>query len=181
KAELQKRGYTFNSDTDTEVLENLIEDIRKAENLSLGEAVRVALNEIVGAYAIVILDKEDPDTLVAARKGSPMVVGIGKDEYFIASDASPIIEFTKEVTYLNDEEYVELNRNGKMTVRTLGNIEMTPYVQQLEMDLEAIEKNGFEHFMLKEIYEQPNVIRDAIRGRMSAQEGWIKLGGVSEY
>lgn len=181
KAELQKRGYTFNSDTDTEVLENLIEDIRKAENLSLGEAVRVALNEIVGAYAIVILDKEDPDTLVAARKGSPMVVGIGKDEYFIASDASPIIEFTKEVTYLNDEEYVELNRNGKMTVRTLGNIEMTPYVQQLEMDLEAIEKNGFEHFMLKEIYEQPHVIRDAIRGRMSAQEGWIKLGGVSEY
>ncbi len=181
KAELQKRGYEFNSDTDTEVLENLIEDIQKEENISLGDAVRIALNEIIGAYAIVILDKEDPDTLVAARKGSPLVVGIGNEEFYVASDASPIIEFTKEVVYLDDKEYVELTRGGKMTVKTLGNIEMTPYIQQLEMDLEAIEKGGFEHFMLKEIYEQPNVIQDAIRGRMNAQEGWIKLGGVSEY
>lgn len=181
KEELLKRGYKFYSDTDTEVLGNLIEEIRKQEDVPLDDAVRMALNEIVGAYAMVIIDKEDPDTIVAARKGSPLVIGIGENEYFIASDASPIIEYTKNVVYLDDKEYVKITRDGEMTIKTLGNKIMTPYIQQLEMDLEAIEKGGFDHFMLKEIYEQPKVIQDAIRGRMSAKDGWIKLGGVTEY
>ncbi len=183
KEQLKNRGYSFTSDTDTEVLENLIEEIQKQEKVALGDAVRLALNEVVGAYAIVILDKENPDHLVAARKGSPMVVGIGENnsEYFIASDASPIVEFTKNVYYLNDQEYVELTRDGQMIVKNLENDTKSPFIQQLELDLEAIEKGGYEHFMLKEIYEQPKVIQDAIRGRVSAKEGWIRLGGVVEY
>jgi glucosamine--fructose-6-phosphate aminotransferase (isomerizing) len=181
KEQLKKRGFEFKSDTDTEVLVNLIEEIQQKENLSLEDAVRIALNEVVGAYAIVVIDRTDENTLIAARKGSPLVVGIGKDEYFVASDASPIIEYTKNVVYLDDQEYAIIPRNGKMQVKTLGNVEKTPFIEELEMDLEAIEKGGFEHFMLKEIYEQPKVIADAVRGRMSASEGWIKLGGVSEY
>lgn len=181
KEQLQKRGYVFHSDTDTEILINLIEEVRKQEDVALEDAVRIALNEVIGAYAIVIIDKEDENTLIAARKGSPLVVGIGKEEFFIASDASPIIEYTKNVVYLDDQEYVVVNRNGKMQIKTLGNVEKTPFIEELEMDLEAIEKGGFDHFMLKEIYEQPKVIADAVRGRMSAEEGWIKLGGVSEY
>jgi glutamine---fructose-6-phosphate transaminase (isomerizing) len=181
KEQLKKRGYNFVSDTDTEVLINLIEEIQKQENVALEDAVRIALNEVVGAYAIVVLDKEDNNTLIAARKGSPLVVGVGKDEFFVASDASPIIEYTKNVVYLDDQEYVVVTRDGKMQVKTLGNIEKTPFIEELEMDLEAIEKGGFEHFMLKEIYEQPKVIADAVRGRMSAEEGWIKLGGITEY
>lgn len=181
KEQLKKRGYIFHSDTDTEVLINLIEEIQKQENVLLEDAVRIALNEVVGAYAIVVLDKEDNNTLIAARKGSPLVVGVGKDEFFVASDASPIIEYTKNVVYLDDQEYAVLTRDGRMQVKTLGNIEKTPFIEELEMDLEAIEKGGFDHFMLKEIYEQPKVIADAVRGRMSAEEGWIKLGGISEY
>lgn len=181
KEQLKKRGYNFVSDTDTEVLINLIEEIQKQENVALEDAVRIALNEVVGAYAIVVLDKEDNNTLIAARKGSPLVVGVGKDEFFVASDASPIIEYTKNVVYLDDQEYVVVTRDGKMQVKTLGNIEKTPFIEELEMDLEAIEKGGFDHFMLKEIYEQPKVIADAVRGRMSAEEGWIKLGGITEY
>ncbi|WP_118972583.1 glutamine--fructose-6-phosphate transaminase (isomerizing) [Taibaiella koreensis] len=181
KEQLKKRGYHFHSDTDTEVLINLIEEVQKQEQVALEDAVRIALNEVVGAYAIVVIDREDSDSLIAARKGSPLVVGVGKDEFFIASDATPIIEYTKNVVYLDDQEYVVVNRNGKMQIKTLGNIEKTPFIEELEMDLEAIEKGGFDHFMLKEIYEQPKVIADAVRGRMSAEEGWIKLGGVSEY
>lgn len=181
KTELQKRGYTFQSDTDTEVLMNLIEDIQKEEKVDLEEALRIALNEVVGAYAIVLIDKANPDKLIAARKGSPLVIGIGEKEFYVASDASPIVEFTKEVVYLNDEEFAVLNRNGQMDIKTLGNITKTPYIQQLEMDLETIEKGGYDTFMLKEIHEQPRVIGDALRGRMNAKEGWIKLGGVSEY
>lgn len=181
KKELEQLGYSFQSETDTEVLVNLIEDIQKEDKLTIEEAVRVALNEVIGAYAIVVIDKREPDKLVAARKGSPLVIGIGKEEFFVASDASPIIEYTKNVVYLNDEEIAVLNRNGELEIKTLGNIQKSPYVQKLEMDLEKIEKGGYEHFMLKEIYEQPQVILDCMRGRMNAEQGWIKLGGISEF
>lgn len=181
KAELKKRGYSFHSDTDTEVLVNLIEEVRKQDQPLLEDAVRVALNQVVGAYAIVVIDKNNPDQLIAARKGSPLVIGIGEGEFFIASDATPIIEYTKNVIYLDDQEYGVINRDGAYTIKTLGNVKMTPAIQALEMSLEMIEKGGFEHFMLKEIYEQPKVIADCLRGRMNAQQGWIKLGGLSEY
>lgn len=181
KEVLRKRGYIFHSDTDTEVLVNLIEEIKKQENTTLEEAVRIALNEVVGAYAIVILNKQNPDQLIAARKGSPLVIGIGEDEFYIASDASPIIEYTKNVVYLDDQEYAIINRDGSYTIRTLGNIEKSHEIIKLEMSLEHIEKGGYEHFMLKEIFEQPSVIADCLRGRMSAQHGWIKLGGLDEY
>ncbi|HEY1032775.1 MAG TPA: glutamine--fructose-6-phosphate transaminase (isomerizing) [Flavipsychrobacter sp.] len=181
KSELQKRGYVFHSDTDTEVLVNLIEEVWKQDKTTLEDAVRVALNEVVGAYAIVVLDKNNPNQLIAARKGSPLVIGVGEDEFYIASDASPIIEYTKNVVYLDDQEYGVVNRDGSFTIKTLGNITKSPAVKTLEMSLEAIEKGGFEHFMLKEIYEQPKAIEDSLRGRMNAQEGWIKMGGLSEY
>jgi glucosamine--fructose-6-phosphate aminotransferase (isomerizing) len=181
KEELTLRGFHFDSDTDTEVLVNLIEDIQNEDKLSLEEAVRVALNEVIGAYAIVVIDRREPDKLVAARKGSPLVIGIGKWEFYVASDASPIIEYTKNVVYLNDEEFAVLNRNGQLDIKTLGNITKSPYIQKLEMDLEKIEKSGYEHFMLKEIYEQPQVILDCMRGRMNAEQGWIRLGGINEF
>ncbi|MDR3681103.1 MAG: glutamine--fructose-6-phosphate transaminase (isomerizing) [Flavipsychrobacter sp.] len=181
KEVLKKRGYVFHSDTDTEVLVNLIEEIKKQENTNLEDAVRIALNEVVGAYAIVILNRDNPDQLIAARKGSPLVIGIGDQEFYIASDASPIIEYTKNVVYLDDQEYAIINRDGTYTIRTLGNIEKSHEIIKLEMSLENIEKGGYEHFMLKEIFEQPSVIADSLRGRMSAQHGWIKLGGLDEY
>jgi glutamine---fructose-6-phosphate transaminase (isomerizing) len=181
KAELTARGYVFHSDTDTEVLVNLIEEVQKKENATLDNAVRIALNEVVGAYAIVVINKRNPDQLVAARKGSPLVLGIGEKEFFIASDASPIIEYTKNVVYLDDQEYVVVERNGNYVVKTLGNIEKSPEIKKLEFSLEMIEKGGFEHFMLKEIFEQPRAIEDSLRGRMNAHQGWIKLGGLDEY
>jgi len=181
KEELLKRGYTFKSDTDTEVLVNLIEMLMKAENTSLDNAVRLALNEIVGAYAIVILNRNNPDQLIAARKSSPLVLGIGENEFYVASDASPIIEYTKNVVYLDDMEYAVLNRDGSYSIKTLGNIEKSHEIQKLELSLEMIEKGGFETFMLKEIYEQPKAIEDSLRGRMSANGCWIRLGGLNEY
>ncbi len=181
RSELKNRGYVFTSDTDTEVLIQLVEDIMLQENVELEEAVRIALNEVIGAYAIVILSKDEPDKMIAARKGSPLVIGIGKDEFFVASDATPIIEYTNNVVYLNDEEIAIIERNKSLIVKTIKNKVQTPYIQQLEMSLNAIEKGGFDHFMLKEIYEQPRSIRDSMRGRLHLEEGIVKLGGIQEY
>lgn len=181
KSELIKRGYSFESETDTEVLIHLIEDIQLNEQVPLPEAVQIALNQVVGAYAIVIIDKNDPNTLIVARKGSPLVVGIGEGEFFVASDATPIVEYTREVVYLNDEEIAIISRHGELKIRTIANIEKTPYVQTLEINLSALEKEGFDHFMLKEIYEQPRSIRDSMRGRLNAQSGIVSLGGIIEY
>lgn len=181
KAELLARGYVFRSDTDTEVLIHLIEDIMHNEKLDLAEAVRIALNQVIGAYAIVIISEDDPDTLVAARKGSPLVVGIGDGEFYLASDATPIVEYTKDVVYLDDEEIAILNRHKNLAIKTIKNQIKTPYMHKLELSLSAIEKGGFDHFMLKEIFEQPRSIRDSMRGRLNAREGRVSLGGIIDY
>lgn len=182
KAELSKRGHVFKSDTDTEVLIHLIEDIHDNAGVSLDEAVRLALGEIIGAYAIVVLAKDNPDELICARKGSPIVIGVGKDksEYFVASDATPIIEYTNNVIYLNDGELAYI-KNRQLTIKTIENQVKTPYIHELEMKLEQLEKGGYEHFMLKEIYEQPRSIWDSMRGRIDAKKGFLRLGGVAEY
>ncbi|PKP53704.1 MAG: glutamine--fructose-6-phosphate transaminase (isomerizing) [Bacteroidetes bacterium HGW-Bacteroidetes-1] len=181
RKELESRGYFFKSSTDTEVLTNLIEDIQINEKVDLFEAVRVALNQVTGAYAIVVMSENDPDTLIAARKGSPLVIGIGKDEYYVASDATPIIEYTKNVVYLDEEEVALIRRDSELKIKNIRNQDKTPYVQKLEMNLNVLEKGGFEHFMLKEIYEQPCSIRDSMRGRIHLELGTVTLGGIIEY
>jgi len=181
KEELIKRGYKFTSDTDSEVLIYLIEDILINENVKIGEAVRIALNQVIGAYAIVVISKNEPDVLIAARKGSPLVIGIGKDDYFVASDATPIIEYTRNVVYLDEEEVAVIKKGKKLRIWTIKNEHKTPYIQKLEMNLSALEKGGFEHFMLKEIYEQPRSIRDSFRGRLDTKKSIITLGGIIEY
>ncbi len=181
KEELQNRGYEFKSDTDTEVLIHLIEDIQINEKVDLVEAIRITLNQVFGAYAIVVLSEDHPDMLIAAKKGSPLVIGIGENEFFIASDAAPIVEYTKNVVYLNDEEVATVNRKGNLRIKTIKNQEKTPYVQKLELQLSAIEKGGYPHFMLKEIYEQPRSIKDSMRGRLNSSKGIVSLGGIIEY
>lgn len=181
KKELIKRGHLFKSDTDTEVLIHLIEDVQANENLELAEAVRVALTQVVGAYAIAVLDKDDSNVIIGAKKGSPMVVGIGKNEFFLASDATPIVEYTKEVVYLEDEQIVELRLGQEMKIRSIENEIQTPYIHELEMKLEALEKGGYEHFMLKEIFEQPRSIADSMRGRYHVDSSSVSLGGIIDY
>jgi glucosamine--fructose-6-phosphate aminotransferase (isomerizing) len=180
KQELLKKGYTFTSDTDTEVLLNFIEDIKNNNQCSLEEAVRIALKRVVGAYVIVLIDADNPDTLIAARKGSPLVIGIGEGEYFLASDASPIIEYTKEVVYVNDYE-LAIIKADELILKNLGNEKITPFVQKLDMELAAIEKGGYEHFMLKEIFEQPQTIYDCLRGRLDATNNTITMSGVQNH
>lgn len=181
KEELISRGYKFESETDTEVLVNLIEDIQLNEKVPLDEAVRIALNQVIGAYAIVILSVYHPNTLICARKGSPLVIGIGNDDFYVASDATPIIEFTKNVVYLEDEEVAIITRNEELKIKSIKNKEKTPYVQQLEWNLHELEKGGYDHFMLKEIYEQPRSIKDSMRGRLNALKGIVSLGGITDY
>jgi len=181
KEELINRGHSFSSETDTEVLIHLIEDIKKNGDVTLEEAVRIALNKVVGAYAIVVISKNSPDKLICAKKSSPLVIGLGEDEYYIASDATPIVEYTKNVVYLEDEHIAIIDRNHGFRIISIANVEVSPYIQELDMQLEALEKGGYEHFMLKEIYEQPRAIHDSFRGRLNAKEGWISLGGLKEY
>jgi glucosamine--fructose-6-phosphate aminotransferase (isomerizing) len=181
KEGLKKRGHTFLSQTDTEVLVHLIEEIKEHEGMKLGHAVIAALNQVIGAYSIVVMDRNDPNTLVAAKKGSPMVIGIGTDDFFIASDASPIIEYTKNVVYLEDEQVAIVRRDQELKIRNLKDKEVTPYVQELTLELESIEKGGYDHFMLKEIYEQPRSVRDSMRGRLNAAKGIITVGGIVDH
>ncbi|HEY0057656.1 MAG TPA: glutamine--fructose-6-phosphate transaminase (isomerizing), partial [Flavisolibacter sp.] len=180
KQELKGRGYVFHSDTDTEVLLNFIEDIKTNNDCPLEEAVRIALKRIVGAYVIVLIDVDNPDVLIAARKGSPLVIGIGKNEHFLASDASPIIEYTKEVVYVNDYE-IAIIKADELILKNLGNERQTPFITKLDMELAAIEKGGYDHFMLKEIFEQPITIRDCLRGRLDAVTGSITMSGIDKY
>ncbi len=180
KEELIRKGHIFQSDTDSEVFIHLIEDIKLNLSCSLEESVRIAMSQVVGAYAIVVLEKSAPDQLIAARKGSPLVVGVGKGEFFLASDATPIIEYTNEVIYINDFDIVTI-RNGELSILNIDAKPQVPYIQTLEMELESIEKGGFEHFMLKEIFEQPRSVLDCLRGRVSADKGHLILGGLREY
>ena len=179
KQELVKKGYSFTSDTDTEVLLNFIEDIQKNNDNSLEEALRIALKRVSGAYCILLMDQSDPTTIIAARKGSPLVIGIGKGEHFLASDASPIIEYTKEVVYVNDYE-LAIVKPDELILKNLGNEKITPYITKLDMELAAIEKGGYDHFMIKEIFEQPSTIYDCLRGRLDAEAGTIRMKGVED-
>lgn len=181
KTELMNRGYVFHSDTDTEVLVNLIEEVQKKENLKLGKAVQVALNQVIGAYAICVFDKKKPNEIVVARLGSPLAIGVGEDEFFIASDASPFIEYTSNAIYLEDEEMAIVRLDKGLKIRKIKDDSLVdPYVQELQMNLEQIEKGGYDHFMLKEIYEQPSVIKDTYRGRLLANKGIIQMAGIED-
>lgn len=183
KAQLIARGYLFKSETDTEVVVHLIDDILKKEKVTLLEAVRLALSSVKGAFALVIMSSDYPDELICARRSSPLVVGIGENqqEFFVASDASPIVEYTKQVVYLNDDEIASISLKEGLSIIDIKNQSKPSYVQELEMQIDALEKGGFEHFMLKEIFEQPRSIRDGFRGRLNAEEGWVQLGGLKDY
>ena len=179
---LSDRGHTLVSDTDTEVLAHFIEEVMTSTGLDLPDAVRVALKEVVGAYAIVVLDKSHPDRLVAARKASPLVIGVGgNNDFFVGSDATPIVAHTKNVVYLEDEEVATMTRDGKLSIRTIGDTEITPEIKAIELEIASLEKGGYDHFMLKEIYEQPRSIRDSIRGRVNLQQGTTNLSGIDGH
>lgn len=181
KQELMSRGYTFQSDTDTEVLVNLIEDVQKSKNLKLGKAIQIALNQVIGAYAICVMDAKKPNEIVAARLGSPLAIGIGDGEYFVASDASPFIEYTNNAVYLEDEEMAIIRTHKPLKIRKIkDDKEVSPYIQELQLNLEQIEKGGYDHFMLKEIYEQPQAIKDTFRGRLLSEKGVIRMAGVED-
>src|SRR6187431_1762725 len=180
KQELINKGYSFKSDTDTEVLLNFIEEIKKNNQCGLEEALRVALKRVSGAYVILLIDEDDPETIIAARKGSPLVIGIGKGEHFLGSDASPMLEYTKEVVYVNDYE-LAIIKPGELVLKNLGNERQTPYITKLDMELAAIEKGGYDHFMLKEIFEQPQTIYDCLRGRLDAEAGTVTMSGIQKY
>ena len=182
KAELIRRGYTFESNTDTEVLIHLIEDIKKKHrDIQLSEAIRLALTQVVGTYGIVVVSIDDPETLIAAKKGSPLIIGIGDDDFYAASDGSAIVEYTRRVVYLNDGEMAILRKGKELCLKTIDDKAITPYVQELEINLSQLEKDGFEHYMLKEIYEQPNSIADSMRGRLNLKKEVVSLGGIIEY
>ena len=181
KKMLIEKGHKFNSDTDTEVLIHLIEEIKNHEKCSLFEAVRLSLNEVIGAYAIIVMENGNSDEFIAARKGSPLVIGVGEGEYFIASDASPIIEYTRNVVYLNDGEIARVNKNEELEIKTIQNKAISTYIHELEMSLESIEKGGYPHFMLKEIFEQPSSVLNTLRGRINPETKEIILGGLSDY
>ena len=181
KAALENEGYTFKSETDTEVFLNLIEAYQNRDHLELADAISVALSQVVGAYAIVVVDDRDPDVLVAARKQSPLVVGIGEGEYFIGSDASPIVRYTNRVIYLKDNEIAILDRHAGVTIKDSKNVVQKPKIEEISMRIEELEKGGYEHFMLKEIHQQPQTVADCMRGRLNDPEGWVRLGGMEEY
>jgi glutamine---fructose-6-phosphate transaminase (isomerizing) len=181
KKELISQGMTFSSNTDSEVLIQLIEYIQKAEKVDLVKAVQLALSQVVGAYAIVILSKNDPNLLIGARKGSPLLIGIGEGEFFMASDASPIVEHTRQVVYLDDEEIAVIRLGKNLEIKTISNQNKLPFIEKLEMDLNALEKSGFDHFMLKEIFEQPRSIRDSIRGRVNIAKDTISMAGIIDF
>ncbi|SDZ88729.1 glutamine--fructose-6-phosphate transaminase [Arachidicoccus rhizosphaerae] len=180
KADLLQKGYRFKSDTDTEVLLNFIEDIYKNNGGNLEEALRIALKRVVGAYCILLIETKNPDTIIAARKGSPLVIGIGKNEHFLASDATPIVEYTKEVVYVNDYE-IAIVKPDELILKNLGNEKQTPFITKLDLELDTIEKGGYDHFMLKEIFEQPKTILDCLRGRLNAEKGTIQVSGIENY
>ncbi|MEC8723578.1 MAG: glutamine--fructose-6-phosphate transaminase (isomerizing) [Bacteroidota bacterium] len=181
KKELVNRGYSFQSDTDTEVLVNLIEAVQKSGNYKLGEAIQIALNQVVGAYAIAIIDLKKPNEIIVARLGSPLAIGIGKDEYFIASDASPFIQYTNNAVYLEDEEMAVIRLHKEPEFRNIKNGDLfDPYVQELQLNIEEIEKGGFNHFMLKEIFEQPKAIQDTYRGRLNVNKDLVKMSGIDD-
>jgi len=181
KKELIRRGYTFQSETDTEVLINLIEEIQKQNNILLGKAVQIALNQVVGAYAIVVFDRNKPNEIIAARLGSPLAIGVSEKEYFVASDASPFIEYTSNAIYLKDKEMAIIRNHKPLKIRKIEDDSLVdPYIQELQMNLEQIEKDGYDHFMLKEIFQQPDVIKDTYRGRLSAEKGLIRMRGIED-